>query len=818
MDEEIYTITLYKYLSVVGLEKFIKEKTIKLSFGYETNDRFEVLSGDLVPKCRSEEQEDDFAAGTHIGFISLSEVEENPYMWGYYAEQYRGARLKFQFKVKKEIEDGAERYLRVDAVAPRQKDYFSIQSARFDGEYIERCEYEANRQDKINTALPKCTKNIISNKHISWEGEREYRILYSINNVANNDLSPLLKRTENGMYVTADLNRWAVALECGPFSKFSISEIKREFVKDSLLRGIAVRRLSFVPGLYRTECKINRMVENELDLRSNKEQIGIDKLIMKEIHPVPECGWSSFMTAARRGAYKELASLYRDEQQLNKLDCANCNALALATLSRSEECVKWLLEKGASIKDCDLVTKNKALIWAASVGLEYYVKHLLDHGAEVNCCADDAQCGSVRKRTALHYAARNGHHQCVSVLVNYIKSSSDELTALNMKDEEGRTPLMLAAWSKSLPSVKCLVDAGAQVNETDNENSSALIMAAWGNGDGDENDAKIIELLLAHEAKPDIFELNGHTAMFYAAIHGRPVCLNLLMNSSKSWSDNKQTYQTLLKYAVRGGNVQCAELIVEKLHVIFNGQHLPSLFEDSRHQIEVAAYVDNADKPEAEAMINFLKENGLIGELSDRIIEHLKRKPDALMKIAKSGRKQILEEIIDLDKDNELRNVCDAGKCTALMWSVYSDSSDNQECVNLLCAHYGKKNIMLKDWGGCNVIMWAARKGSTACLKTLLEQFNEEELIDLLSMPDSNGMTALMWAAWKGKKNCLAEMLPNKDAELLLDATDCEGYTALDWAIKGKDKSCIKFLLENDARYGSETRTSSLHLCTMDAT
>ena len=67
---------------------------------------------------------------------------------------------------------------------------------------------------------------------------------------------------------------------------------------------------------------------------------------------------------------------------------------------------------------------------------------------------------------------------------------------------------------------------------------------------------------------------------------------------------------------------------------------------------------------------------------------------------------------------------------------------------------------------------------------------------------------ALMWAAWKGKKNCLAEMLPNKDAELLLDTTDCEGYTALDWAIKGKDKSCIKFLLENDARYGSETRTS----------
>ena len=109
MDEKFCTITLYKYLSVVGLEKFIKEKTIKLSFGYETNDRFEVLRGNLVPKCSSEELEDDFAAGTHIGFISLSEVEENTYMWGYYAEQYRGARLKFQFKVKIERgDDGAE--------------------------------------------------------------------------------------------------------------------------------------------------------------------------------------------------------------------------------------------------------------------------------------------------------------------------------------------------------------------------------------------------------------------------------------------------------------------------------------------------------------------------------------------------------------------------------------------------------------------------------------------------------------------------------------------------------------------------------------
>ena len=31
MDEGIYTITLYKYLSVVGLEKFIKEKTQEVS-------------------------------------------------------------------------------------------------------------------------------------------------------------------------------------------------------------------------------------------------------------------------------------------------------------------------------------------------------------------------------------------------------------------------------------------------------------------------------------------------------------------------------------------------------------------------------------------------------------------------------------------------------------------------------------------------------------------------------------------------------------------------------------------------------------------
>lgn len=790
---QILTITLYKYLSAEALSKFVKNKSLKLSFGYEANDRFEMLRGDLVPKINMAEQEMSFEAGVRIGFISLTAVKENPYMWGYYSEKYTGARLTLRFKVTKCKE--RNRYLRQDKPEPRQKELIDIDYARFDGEYIETCEYEVNRLDKIETGLSKCTQNIISNKHISWAGEQEYRILYSINNSRNNALSSLIHTPDVGIYTTSDLNLNIISLDLGPFCRLSASDVAYELEEDEILRSIEIRRLKFVSCMYLTDSKANNNSHEDYIL---KNKLLVEKLNEEGIYPVAKRNWNSLMSAARRGNYDLLSEIYEEQEHkdIEKEDIYGYNALSLATLARSKSCVNFLLSKGATMEHAKQILKDKALLWAGASGNDVFVHKLLNWGASIKYTDKE-------NMSVLHWAARNGHAKCVQTIIYYISKYSYS-GELEKRNSDGCTPLILAAWGKSLETVRCLVGAKADVNAKAYDNSTALIMATRGKQDDDDQDEQIVSFLLDHGAKPSAEENAGHRAVLYAAYLGRTKCLeHLLKAHSISKNDTSQIF-SLLTFSIWGMNLSCISSVLSYLMRIIKCEKKTQLASivcnpDQIDHIMKFYYFFMGNK-DSWRIYRLLAEYGFDQFNAQLCIKTCQENPNILMRLAACGQNALLQEILQQDESEQLTQLRDKGGCSALMWAVSDDTLDNVATVETIFKIRGIDGIKDQDKGGCNTIMWAARKGSYRCLCKLIEFIRKREKLDLLTAQDKNGMTALMWAAWKRKKKCLKILL--REDNIGMTKQDNQGNTVLDWAVKGGDEECVRLLLKRGAKFG----------------
>jgi hypothetical protein len=79
--------------------------------------------------------------------------------------------------------------------------------------------------------------------------------------------------------------------------------------------------------------------------------------------------------------------------------------------------------------------------------------------------------GEIARFTGLHAAA---HHGIVSEIVQQIVNGADP----NMRDGNGRTPLLVAAFAKRRDVMRALVKGGADPRARDNQNYDAITIAA----------------------------------------------------------------------------------------------------------------------------------------------------------------------------------------------------------------------------------------------------------------------------------------------------------------------------------------------------
>ncbi len=114
-------------------------------------------------------------------------------------------------------------------------------------------------------------------------------------------------------------------------------------------------------------------------------------------------------------------------------------------------------------------------------------------------------CHGVEYDTALHYAARYGHHDCLETLLAW----NPDLEITNMW---GYTPLHFAVMNNHFTVARTLIKAGADIHTADRSNKTVLHYATK-NGN-----VNIVRLLLDMGACPDVIDNDNNTPLM-AAIH-----------------------------------------------------------------------------------------------------------------------------------------------------------------------------------------------------------------------------------------------------------------------------------------------------------
>jgi ankyrin repeat protein len=190
----------------------------------------------------------------------------------------------------------------------------------------------------------------------------------------------------------------------------------------------------------------------------------------------------------------------------------------------------------AQVYRADTAPRDKALMEACIRGSVETATAALDQGADPNFTL-------VGGRTALHWAAANGHHNVVRLLI-------DRGANVNSQDDTGRTPLVEAAGAHNPQGLKLLLEVGAKSGGLE------LGMACW------LGRIEHIKLLLDTGVNPD-------HGIAKAALGGHVDVIKLLLEkgaSVEAMADfgGAPSGNTPLHNAASQGGLKAVELLLEK--------------------------------------------------------------------------------------------------------------------------------------------------------------------------------------------------------------------------------------------------------------
>lgn len=262
----------------------------------------------------------------------------------------------------------------------------------------------------------------------------------------------------------------------------------------------------------------------------------------------------------------------------NARDVAGETMLMAAARAGSPEIIGLLLRDGARLEDTDTEFGQTALVHAARAGQAAAVRELLAAGANVMARTRVGPAPNFRRiggtqgkgvekspargaraaipggKTALHYAARDGHLEAVRLLL-------DAKAVLDDRDPNGITPLILAASNDRAAVATLLIERGADIQAIDWYGRTPLWAAIdlrnrdtpqpqEGNGVDRAGNLELIRLLLQRGADPNTrirempvvrahvlplgslswVDFTGETPFIRAALSGDVAVMKLLLS------------------------------------------------------------------------------------------------------------------------------------------------------------------------------------------------------------------------------------------------------------------------------------------------
>ncbi len=374
--------------------------------------------------------------------------------------------------------------------------------------------------------------------------------------------------------------------------------------------------------------------------------------------------------------------------------------------------------------------------------------------------------------TALHEAAEYGQNIIVELLLEH---NADP----NVTDEEGNTPLMLAAsrghvggreWlcigQEYVETIRLLLKHGATADQKGSRGRTALHDAAT------YGYHTIVDGLLQHNADPNVTDEDGNTPLMFAA--GTPYAFNkhsrlvktvevLLSHGAKLEQKNNEG-RTSLHWAAEMGHHSTVEVLLQH-----NAD--PNVTDKERNSPLISA----AKKGHVE-IVRMLLSHGALPNWNGN------RDTTALYWAAANGHHSIVELLLQHNADP---NAADSDGKTPL---IVAAKEGHAEIARLLLSHAA--NIEHKDLGGKTSLQWALEKGNYSTVELLLQHKADPNTTDMWKN------ISLIDAAKQGHVETVRVLL---NQGVKLDQQSRHWGRALHAAVLGRHCPIVELLLEYKA-------------------
>ncbi len=338
---------------------------------------------------------------------------------------------------------------------------------------------------------------------------------------------------------------------------------------------------------------------------------------------------------------------------------------------------------------------------------------------------------------------------------------------VNMRDDNGRTPLMVAARNGYSAKVKHLIDYGADIDATDDDGMTALMHAST------KDSFHTLEVLLDANANVYSRDKNGYTALAHAALNKNKSQFEQLINKytlDYNYRNKKYRQDFLTKY---GSDVSKAIRILRDKIDGFNS--------DNDSDLHLAAYHGYLN------LTKYLLYTGTDVNIINGSEE------TALMQAAQKGHDRVINLLCNYGANE---NALSLHSETALMLAIGKSSL---ETVKQL---FTRKNVNLQDSENRTALMRAAALGKTAIVDYLIKNGayaftldnDENDALDYALNNDRTD-TALLLKEKMWGLNASEEVMLKARAELKKEDMDFSVTRFFDCIKFGHIRQFCQFLL-----------------------
>lgn len=463
-------------------------------------------------------------------------------------------------------------------------------------------------------------------------------------------------------------------------------------------------------------------------------------------------------------------------------------------------------------------------------------------------------------RTALHWAAYQGNHKLVKLIIGKCKMKS-------AYDKEGRTPLHLSISHDNIKVIQIILKYldRAEVDAIDNKSMTALCWAVF------YERIEHTKLLLSHGASRSILDSEGRSVLHWTSQNKTHTLISLLLEEGcNTINFQDKEGRTTLHMAVGHGGDTMVQYLLSVPDISINQQdaikrtplHWAAVL-GQKHIVEMllnrGADYSIPDCNGARALHYAAQNNNFDVVISMLNLHKVTDKPDnenrtALMWAALKGSLEVMKVLlerkctdvnaVDVHQQTALHMSCVAGhlECVKLLVSFgadvnivdkkhhiplfYACMSGHVEIVSELLGQNAMSNLDCRDAEGRTALHFSAMVDRRAIIKILIEHKLDPNTQDKagcqplhiaayggfvhcmsvllengarVNMQDIDGRTALHMACRSGALDAVKLLVSRYQADVnILDKSDT-GLTALDYAFLEDHQDVIFFLVENSA-------------------